>query len=184
LYKDKLKTDCYSCHKKDDKHEGQEGKKCESCHHEQSWKKVEFDHRMSRYPLTGNHILAECKKCHLTARFKDTKSDCWSCHEKQDVHKHTLGTACETCHNTRNWKDWDFDHDKTHFKLEGKHAKLKCADCHKMPATGKVVQSANCVSCHDKDDKHDGAYGSLCERCHIGTTWKTIKVGSESWLKK
>ncbi|MBI5890457.1 MAG: cytochrome C [Nitrosomonadales bacterium] len=184
LYKDKLKADCYSCHKKDDKHEGQEGKKCETCHHEQSWKKTDFDHLLSRYPLTGKHLITECKKCHLSARYKDAKSDCWSCHEKQDVHKRTLGTECETCHNTRDWKSWDFDHDKTDFKLDGKHKDIRCAECHKSPVIKNLKQAASCVKCHDKDDKHDGAYGVRCEQCHIGTLWKTIKVGSARWIKK
>ncbi len=184
LYKDKLKTDCLSCHLKDDKHEGQEGKKCESCHDEKDWKKAKFNHVLSRFQLTGKHFLVECKKCHLTPRFKDAKSECVPCHEKQDVHKRTLGTECQTCHNTRDWKGWDFDHDKTNFKLDGKHRNIKCIECHKTPVTKKVTLAASCVGCHDKDDKHDGAYGSLCENCHIGSTWKTIKVGSEKWMKK
>ncbi len=184
LYKDKLKTDCYSCHLKDDKHEGQEGKKCESCHDEKNWKKANFNHLLSRFQLTGKHVLVECKKCHLTPRFKDAKSDCGSCHEKQDVHKRTLGTECQTCHNTRDWKGWDFDHDKTNFKLDGKHKNIRCAECHKTPVSKKVTLAASCVACHDKDDKHDGAYGNLCENCHVGSTWKTIKVGSERWMKK
>lgn len=182
LYKDKLKTDCFSCHEKDDKHKGEEGKKCESCHHEDSWKRVEFDHRISRFQLTGKHALVECKKCHLTVVFKEAKSDCWSCHEKQDVHKRTLGTGCETCHNTRDWKDWDFDHDKTGFKLDGKHKNLKCIDCHNTPVRTKVVLAATCVSCHEKDDKHDGAFGMQCDHCHIGSNWKTIKVGGQRWI--
>jgi hypothetical protein len=184
LYKDKLKTDCLSCHLKDDKHEGQEGKKCESCHNEKDWKKAKFNHVLSRFQLTGTHFLVECKKCHLTPRFKDAKSECVPCHEKQDVHKRTLGTECQTCHNTRDWKGWDFDHDLTNFKLEGKHRNIKCIECHKSPVTKKITMAASCVGCHDKDDKHDGAYGSLCENCHIGSTWKTIKVGSEKWMKK
>jgi hypothetical protein len=181
LYKDKLKSDCFTCHEKDDKHKGEEGKKCESCHHEDSWKKVEFDHRISRFQLTGKHALVECKKCHLTVVFKEAKSDCWSCHEKQDLHKRTLGKACETCHNTRDWKDWDFDHDKTSFKIDGKHQKLKCIDCHKTPVNTKVVESSGCISCHEKDDKHDGAFGPQCDHCHVGLTWKTIKVGGQRW---
>lgn len=184
LYKNKLQIDCYSCHRKDDKHEGQEDKKCESCHHEQSWKKTEFDHRMSGFSLTGKHLLTECKKCHISARFKDAKSDCWSCHEKQDLHKRTLGTACETCHNTRNWKDWDFDHDKSNFKLQGKHRDIRCADCHKKPVTKKVTLNVNCIDCHDKDDKHDSAFGDQCEHCHNSLTWKTITVGSKNWLNR
>jgi len=183
IYKDKLKTECFSCHEKDDKHKGQEGKKCESCHTEQSWKKTNFDHRLSHFALTGKHLLTECKKCHTTATFKDAKSDCWSCHEKDDFHKRTLGTGCESCHNTRNWKSWDFDHDKTNFKLEGKHKKLRCGECHKTSVAKKMNFAANCNTCHSKDDKHDGAFGSQCDHCHVGLSWKTIKIGSQKWIK-
>ena len=183
LYKDKLKTDCYSCHRKDDKHEGQVGKKCETCHRVQSWKKTDFNHLMSRYPLTGKHLLTECKKCHVTLRYRDAKLECWACHEKQDVHKQVFGTKCETCHNTRDWKNWDYDHNKTRFRLQGKHKGIRCAECH-IPAAGKKSLPSNCASCHGKDDKHDGAYGVRCEHCHAGDAWKTIKVGSERWIGK
>ena len=30
--------DCYACHKKDDKHEGQQGTKCDTCHSDRDWK--------------------------------------------------------------------------------------------------------------------------------------------------
>lgn len=182
LYKDKLKTDCYSCHRKDDKHEGQVGKKCETCHRVQSWKKTDFNHLMSRYPLTGKHLLAECKKCHATLRYKDAKLDCWSCHEKQDVHKQVFGKRCETCHNTRDWKNWDYDHDKARFRLQGKHRDIRCAECHQTTSGRKVPSS--CIGCHGKDDRHDGAYGVRCEHCHVGDSWRTIKVGSERWIGK
>ena len=182
LYKDKLKKECISCHLKDDKHKGEEGKKCESCHHEDSWKKVEFDHRISSFPLTGKHMLSECKKCHKTVVFKEAKSDCWSCHQVDDVHKQTQGIACETCHNTRDWKDWDFNHDKTHFKLTGKHSQLKCIDCHFTPVKKKIALAATCFACHEKDDKHDGAFGPQCQHCHIGSSWKKITVGGQSWM--
>ena len=184
LYKEKLKTDCYSCHRKDDKHKGQEGKKCETCHSEQSWTKTRFDHRMSRFPLTGKHLLTECKKCHATVKYKDAKTDCWSCHKKEDTHKLTLGKNCESCHNTRDWKSWDFDHDKTDFKLEGKHKKIRCSECHNTPVSKKMSLPVDCSGCHRKDDKHDGAYGSKCENCHTGLSWKDIKVGSNKWLRR
>ncbi len=179
IYKEKLKTDCYSCHEKDDKHKGQEGKKCETCHKliVKKWKVEKFDHGLSKFPLTGRHILVECNKCHATVLFKDTKSDCWSCHQKDDVHKRRLGTACESCHNVRNWKAWDFDHNKTNFKLDGPHAKLGCYECHKEPMTKKLTVDSSCGGCHLSDDIHNGEYGRQCERCHIGSSWKKIKIG-------
>jgi len=176
IYKDKLDTKCYSCHEKDDKHKGQEGKKCETCHTEQAWTKAQFDHSKSVFPLLGKHFLVDCKKCHITPAFKDAKSDCNSCHEKDDVHKKRLGTACESCHNMRNWKAWDFDHNKTNFKLDGPHKKLGCYECHKQPVNKKLSVSITCDSCHSSDDVHNGSYGRFCERCHIGTTWSKIKV--------
>jgi hypothetical protein len=181
LYK-KLAMDCYSCHQKDDKHQGQEGKKCENCHHAQSWKKTDFDHRVSRFPLTGRHAIVECRKCHATPSFKDANSDCLSCHQKSDAHSRRLGTDCARCHNTRAWRDWDFDHDKTRFKLQGKHKEIRCLQCHRQPVSGaRITLSIGCSNCHSKDDKHDGAYGALCGQCHYGTSWKDIRAGTRRW---
>ncbi|TXT23229.1 MAG: Cytochrome C family protein [Gallionellaceae bacterium] len=177
IYKEKLQSSCIACHQKDDKHKGQEGKKCESCHDEKTWTKAKFDHRQSRFPLTGKHIQTECKKCHAAPTFKDAKSDCWSCHEKQDTHKRRLGLLCEICHNARDWKVWDFDHDKTRFKLEGGHKKIGCYDCHQKPESGKINLPATCGGCHDKDDVHDGSFGRQCERCHDASLWKNIRAG-------
>jgi hypothetical protein len=95
------------------------------------------------------------------------------------VHKRRLGTQCEQCHNARDWKIWDFDHDaRTRFKLDGGHVGLDCYACHKSPADKKVTASSACVSCHKKDDKHEGSYGPQCERCHETSSWKHIKPGT------
>lgn len=182
MYKDKLQTDCLSCHEKDDKHKGQEGKKCESCHNADSWTKTTFNHnKMSTFPLLGRHFLVDCKKCHLAPTFKDAKSDCWSCHEKDDakVHKRRFGTECQDCHNTRDWMAWDFNHDKTDFKLGGAHKKVanKCYACHMKPMDKKVVLTTACGSCHERDDVHHGSFGDRCERCHDGDDWKKVKMG-------
>ena len=182
LYKDKLKMDCFSCHEKDDKHKGQEGKKCETCHVEEAWTKADkFNHqRMSVFPLLGRHALVTCKKCHAAPTFKDASKECIGCHEKDDTHKRKLGTECQTCHSTRSWQAWDFDHNKTGFKLDGAHKKLanKCYDCHKKPMTRKVVLSAACGTCHDRDDVHNGNFGDRCDRCHDGDDWKHVKMGA------
>ncbi len=181
LYKDKLSTVCFSCHEKDDKHKGQEGKKCETCHVEETWTKADkFNHqRMSVFPLLGRHALVTCKKCHAGPTFKDASKECFGCHEKDDVHKRKLGTECQTCHSTRAWQAWDFDHNKTGFKLDGAHKKIanKCYYCHKKPMSKKVVQSPACGSCHDRDDVHNGSFGDRCDRCHDGDNWKQVKMG-------
>ena len=172
--------DCYSCHKKDDKHEGQEGSACADCHSDVRWKDTRFNHAQARFPLTGKHVLTGCDKCHVTQRYKDAARDCYSCHKADDHHKLTLGAQCETCHNTRVWSLWSFDHDRqTRYRLTGAHTKVTCEDCHRAPApSGKAIASvgSNCIACHRQDDFHDGQYGVVCEQCHATDNWKNIRT--------
>lgn len=171
--------ECVSCHRKDDKHEGQLGAKCESCHSDRSWKGERFDHNKARFALTGLHLLTACKECHPGLRFRDAKQDCLSCHFKVDKHKKVFGAQCETCHNTRGWLLWDFDHSKrSSYPLTGQHAKAPCAGCHVDPApAGKsaATVSVACYSCHRLKDPHDGRFGQKCEQCHTTEAWKRIK---------
>lgn len=180
-----LKMECLACHKKDDKHAGQLGERCESCHNEKKWDGIGYDHNKSRFPLTGAHYKVECKLCHLTPKFKDASVICGTCHRKEDVHKQTLGNRCETCHNTRNWNSWDFDHTKqTSYLLDGAHSKVKCSACHRVAValsdtkTLAAPLSKMCFGCHNGDDTHHGGFGQLCERCHITQDWKKVKLGT------
>lgn len=170
--KNKLDTQCVSCHLKDDKHRNQLGNKCEACHNEKRWQNVPYDHNKARFALTGSHAKTECKKCHLTPAFHDAPMACNACHEKEDVHKGSFGTKCDTCHRTGTWKSWDFDHGTTHFPLDGGHAKVTCDECHKPPVNGRNRISKTCFSCHLKDDVHGGGFGAQCERCHTAVDWK------------
>jgi hypothetical protein len=174
----KTPMDCYSCHKKDDKHEGQTAKTCDDCHSDISWRINRFDHGKSRFPLTGRHISATCKSCHLTTRFKDAPRDCYACHKKEDKHKLKFGVKCENCHNTRGWTVWDFNHDKrTTYKLDGAHIKVTCESCHKQPAPeGKdsAPVGTTCISCHLANDVHDRQFGARCELCHVTENWKKL----------
>ncbi len=172
----KTPMDCLSCHKKDDKHEAQLGKRCESCHDDKSWKVPKYDHGLTRFPLLGKHAPLECKKCHESLRYKDAKVACVSCHLKEDKHKKTLGPDCGQCHNARDWKDWRFDHDKrTKYVLDGKHKGVACTACHLTPTDGKVVTSTLCISCHTKDDVHEGKFGRMCQQCHVTSSFKEIR---------
>ncbi len=177
LYRDKVPNTCFACHAKDDKHRGQEGKQCESCHNETAWRKTSFDHGLTHFPLLGKHAAVECKKCHLTQAFKDTKTECVACHVKDDFHKGRLGSRCESCHNAANWKAWRYDHNtQTKFILDGGHKGLHCDACHTRP-TDRPVLSSTCSSCHDQDDVHHGNFGRQCERCHTTPSWKVLRSG-------
>jgi hypothetical protein len=168
--------DCYGCHKKDDAHEGQQGMKCESCHDAVTWKKTRFDHGRTRFPLLGKHLVTECIKCHETTRFKDAKTACVACHDRDDVHKRRLGARCDSCHNPRAWKSWDFNHDRqTKFRLDGAHVKLECLSCHRQPGNEIAKLARTCVSCHAADDVHDGTYGRQCEKCHVTSSFKQVR---------
>lgn len=180
LYGQKLESTCISCHRKNDVHKNQLGQKCETCHTEESWTKTRFNHQlMSSYPLLGRHALVTCKKCHSPPTYKDASKECFACHEKEDTHKRRLGTECQTCHTTRSWQAWDFDHNKTGFKLDGPHEKVagKCVDCHRKPMDRKVQTPTACGGCHYREDVHSGSFGDRCDRCHSGDDWKHVKMG-------
>jgi hypothetical protein len=177
-YRD-IPTDCYACHKKDDKHEGQQGIKCESCHSDRDWKVSDFDHRKTRFALVGKHGAVKCADCHATPRYKDASRDCYSCHKKEDKHKLKFGVACESCHNARAWGLWDYDHTRrAKYALDGAHAKLACEKCHTQPAPASKAAAEvgnTCIACHRRDDTHDGAFGTVCEQCHVTENWKRIR---------
>lgn len=175
IYQNKTESTCIACHKADDKHKGQLGDKCETCHNEKRWQDAPYDHNKSRFPLTGGHAKVECKKCHLTPAFHDAPKTCIGCHEKEDTHKGRFGKKCESCHYTTSWKSWDFDHSTTRFPLEGGHKKVDCYDCHKTPLDGPTKPGRACISCHVKDDVHDGGFGAQCERCHVTSDWRKIR---------
>lgn len=178
LYKDKLKSECYACHRDDDNkkgHQGKLGKACEACHDERSWKVQQFDHLRTRFPLTGGHVKTACDKCHTTLDFRKAPSACGACHEKEDQHKRRLGDACERCHNTRNWKVWDFNHDRqTRFVLDGAHRKLTCETCHMQPGAKVKPLPLTCDACHGSDDVHEGAFGRHCDQCHTTERFKDV----------
>ncbi len=164
--------DCNACHRKDDPHKGSLGPKCADCHTESSWKDAKFDHSTTHFPLTGKHEAVKCADCHKDNRYKDTPQTCIACHRKDDKHKARFGEKCETCHGTKDWKGFRFNHDtETRYPLLGKHRLASCESCH----TGFLYRdklASKCVDCHQKDDKHKGTLGAECSRCHSERDWK------------
>jgi hypothetical protein len=171
-------TACIGCHRKDDKHEGNLGERCDSCHTDAGWRVERFDHTRTRFALAGQHLVVACKSCHLSLRFKEAPRDCIGCHRKDDRHKGTLGASCANCHNVRAWPLWEFNHDlSTRYRLEGKHRGVRCESCHvrQAPASAAIAPlSSNCAGCHRKDDPHEGRFGQRCEQCHVPAGWHEI----------
>ncbi len=153
------KQDCVSCHK--DEHKGQLSKKCESCHNIKGWKDTKelFSHdKDSKYPLTFKHRDVKCAECHAKGKYKPIEfKKCEDCHK--DEHNGQFKTQlCDSCHTIESWKKDAFDHASpkyTGYKLDGKHAQVKCAECH---VKGKYtpIELKKCEDCHK--DAHKGQF--------------------------
>ncbi|MCC6550110.1 MAG: cytochrome C [Ignavibacteriaceae bacterium] len=178
------------------------GKNCWSCHSEHHGREFQivrfdekkFNHEKTGFQLTGTHAKAECSDCHKKEFITDSKlknrkktflglnQNCLTCHA--DVHQNTLGNDCQKCHNTNSFKPAElFDHNKSQFKLTGKHISVQCADCHKTETKNgkpfqkfKGISSANCTPCHT--DPHQGRFGSDCQKCHNTTDFRQVKTGN------
>ncbi|MBI5136727.1 MAG: cytochrome C [Nitrospirae bacterium] len=180
IEKEERGTDCYTCHRKDDVHGGEQGKVCDKCHNEKGWgHKVFFDHDLTRFPLIGLHAVTPCDECHLGATFKATAMDCDACHKGDDEHERRLGPDCAQCHNPNAWNLWRFDHDtQTDFELTGAHKGLACDGCHQRPVKDKIELSSACGDCHQQDDIHDGGFGPHCARCHTTEAFDKLRIES------
>ncbi|MDE5418016.1 hypothetical protein L3049_08345 [Labilibaculum sp. DW002] len=134
---------------------------CEACHSENRWSEIQFDHNKTKYKLLGAHEKQTCRSCHFnqgeaTQKFTGFDQECLSCH--QDEHQKQFEKAgktdCLKCHQHENWTIAQFNHDKTDFKLEGKHATLDCAACHKPQQLSKITftqykfKDFTCATCH------------------------------------
>jgi nitrate/TMAO reductase-like tetraheme cytochrome c subunit len=183
-YKKKLTTylglsqTCLSCH--DDYHQGKLSSKCTECHSFDSWKNAErFDHSKTKFPLLGKHIKVACVDCHKVEIINGKKAqkftglnftNCTPCHK--DVHDNKFGQNCKKCHTEEsfhfNKSMKAFDHDKTDFKLVGKHKLVDCKQCHKGELTAPIKHN-QCQSCHK--DYHNGDFTKKgvtpdCDQCH------------------
>lgn len=198
-------TTCFECHKKDSKHyyTGKWKKMdCGKCHTEKRWDDIhDFDHtKDTEFELRGAHQKLKCNDCHVVGKgkrkrgkykWKNLKTKkCLSCHD--DQHKGKFSNKmkkkdCTECHSETKWKIRVFNHNVTGYKLEGKHAKLKCSKCHNQNDVNKGKKlkdwhwkglKKNCVSCHKDyhgfDKKVSKRYKDLknCKLCHDQLSWK------------
>lgn len=162
--------DCYSCHQKDDAHNGQFGMACETCHNPSSWQNATFDHNLSRFPLTGAHVSVSCENCHQNRVFKGTPTECAACHREPVYHLGMFpGQACSQCHTTTAWRPAQYNGPHTFPMNHGQeHGRVNtCADCHQP-----TLAQWTCYTCHNQaetEQKHrkEGiANFTDCLRCH------------------
>lgn len=186
-----LPTGCAGCHA--DRHKGQLAQQCQGCHTADGWKPASrFAHDRAKYRLTGRHLDVDCNKCHRpmpsdikTIRYVGLEFDrCSSCHA--DPHRGRFQKPCESCHSTNGWQTGaakNFDHATTRFPLKGRHASVRCEQCH-LPVRGpdgRMAQSfvirkfQKCTDCHA--DAHRGEFAQRkekgeCESCHNEDGWQ------------
>jgi hypothetical protein len=165
-------SDCYSCHRQEEPHEGRLGRDCASCHDSVAWRRITFNHDTTSFPLRDKHKDTACFSCHFGNRYKDTPQQCVSCHAPDDVHRGERGPKCANCHTTASWATAKFDHAKeTGFALEGIHARLDCTDCHRSGRMQDPLPK-DCNGCHRGQDSHAGRLGERCGTCHGNEKWK------------
>ncbi|MGE5324573.1 MAG: cytochrome C, partial [Actinomycetota bacterium] len=168
--------------------------------------------QISPGPLSKAHEslsgLTQCTTCHKLGTGGALK--CLDCHGeirqrlalKQGFHaavvsKESPDKDCVRCHSEHNGENfqlirWEpsrekFDHAKTGYALEGKHASLQCKQCHNagfiQPPLRQLIRykdlnksflglSRSCLSCHK--DFHQGQLGRDCQTCHNTNSWKEV----------
>lgn len=137
---------CTDCHA--DPHAGSAtaiaGWSCQTCHVEETWQAVTFDHATTGFELVGPHARPTCRQCHAPEApeastelgFAGLGTDCTACH--RDPHRGQFASAeggvdCLRCHTSERWQPAErFDHARdAAFPLEGAHARLECSACHR-----------------------------------------------------
>ncbi len=164
--------------------------------------------QISPGPLSRPHANLEgnlnCLKCHGAERGHVMDERCIECHkeigwlaaQQRGFHGREGRQDCARCHPEHGGVDfqlirWDegaperFDHARTGWPLEGKHARLQCRECHARasfrisPAAGLgpprggadfIGLEDACGACHE--DVHKGALGADCRKCHTTEAWK------------
>jgi hypothetical protein len=144
-------TDCYSCHAKNDEHNGSFGTGCGSCHTTSGWLPANFDHGI--FPLTGGHAGLQCIRCHkVPGVYTGLSTACVNCHADPAYHAGMFGTNCAQCHSTNNWlASYSGSHPNTCGGQCINHEGASCRDCHTTN-----LSSATCTKCHDSNNPGGG----------------------------
>lgn len=180
---------CTECHS--NVHKGQFSNRvntsdCRTCHTTKTFTDfLEFDHKKTRFPLTGAHTKVDnCVDCHIkTAKMLPTKPPkpagrfvfqgvengfCSNCHK--NVHAKQFSAEfskrpCKECHGTQTFtKRLAFNHGETSFKITGAHEKIEnsCVKCHIKTSNFLPTDPPVPAGQYQFDHKSTG----YCESCH------------------
>ncbi|PJB66475.1 MAG: hypothetical protein CO094_07045, partial [Anaerolineae bacterium CG_4_9_14_3_um_filter_57_17] len=165
-----------------------DGLTCRSCHPDHRGPNAPttqmdmaiFPHNSTGFSLASHNAKAfTCADCHGADISTFASSTCADCHRKENAvfmqaHSIEYGDTCLACHDGVESLGKKFNHASTNFDLAGKHAELRCAECHngaRARADFKTATGA-CAACHQKDDPHNGQFGTECGSCHSPKAWK------------
>jgi hypothetical protein len=164
---------CATCHTP--AHGEQFGSECAACHKPTKFSDVPpFDHGRTMFPLERSHRALRCTTCHDAQRGVRLDPNCRTCHG--DPHRGRAQLDCGECHRPDRWSLVRFDHDRTEFRLNGRHFTTPCRDCHTNDQYTGV--RAECISCHRGDRQradmlhmdHRG-FAFDCSECHKAFKW-------------
>jgi hypothetical protein len=130
-----------------------------------------FDHAATGFALERGHAKVACERCHAGTRLKTSAAPtaCVTCHATP--HPKQFGTQCTQCHSTASFRQVaKFDHARTDFPLELRHAAVACVSCHdpKKPTVNRA-----CRTCHG--DPHRGGNAFDCADCHRPDRWRVVR---------
>lgn len=176
-----VNDNCFECHF--DIHETTLGNECEVCHNTNSWvvTNIKEIHDLSRFPLIGNHALADCEDCHTSVsdlRFEPLGVRCYDCHSEDYIATQSpnhiesgFSIECEECHSLTDnqWSLAAFAHD--FFPLTGGHQISNCFECHSQNTFSGL--NSECYQCHQSDYENAQAIDHIamgfdtdCSLCH------------------
>jgi hypothetical protein len=184
-------TDCYQCHRANfenttnpDHEAGGYPQNCTVCHTTNGWQPASFDHNLTEFPLTGQHVDVSCAQCHVGGQYSNTPQQCVACHEADyrattnpDHETQQFSQECAACHTTNGWQPATFDHTSSDFPLTGRHVAVNCLDCH---IGGNFTNTpTDCWSCHeaefrnsDNPDHEVLNFPQTCGTCHTTDGWQ------------
>lgn len=193
-----LRQECSACH--EDVHGTGMEQDCLDCHDQVHFAPASRFVHDAVFRLEGAHESAACERCHphLERASEQQPAElffdqvrgtaCGQCHESPHTadNERAYGTDCARCHGSDLFTAHHFDPARhASFALEGAHAEIRCADCHRNTECKLGgAQPGRCESCHAPAHTREGRAfrlwdGQQCSTCHTGGRWSAPGIAQE-----